>query len=286
MRIGRTNGGRGVGETNADRRVESRSVGQSRVAFTLIELLVVIAIIAILAALLLPSLAAAKEKGRRAACMSNLRQFGISISLYSDDNQSQLPETVVNRNFGNRYPTAIFFYSSDGSQYFNVQAMAPYIPGVNTNTFEVGSIWWCPSARVDYQKAQVKMAVQQEGYFLPSYSYFGRVGRWKPGDASHPEDIVDNGLRADKLMMTDSLFYWWVTQAWFYNHGSRGSSYHQLSAPGQHDPGPPAFTGLNELFGDGSVVWKSVHKFDLPNLNSSSTSVGAVHGTYSDTSFY
>jgi prepilin-type N-terminal cleavage/methylation domain-containing protein len=62
-----------------------------RRGFTLIELLVVIAIIAILAALLMPALAKAKETGRRAICKSNMRQMAMGLLMYANDNQGSFP---------------------------------------------------------------------------------------------------------------------------------------------------------------------------------------------------
>jgi prepilin-type N-terminal cleavage/methylation domain-containing protein/prepilin-type processing-associated H-X9-DG protein len=83
----------------------------SRRAFTLIELLVTVAIIAILAALLLPALAQGKAQGKRAACISNLRQTGIAIQCYSLDYNGNIP-------YGPKAPpftSPLDFYTSTGA---------------------------------------------------------------------------------------------------------------------------------------------------------------------------
>jgi prepilin-type N-terminal cleavage/methylation domain-containing protein/prepilin-type processing-associated H-X9-DG protein len=112
-------------------------------AFTLIELLVVISIIGILAALLLPSLARAKQAGYRIKCVNNLKQLGTAIEMYASDNGDRLPGPV----WQGLYDT----YYDDGTSQARIRMpyyIATYL-GSPAPTPEVKrlQIATCPSAR-------------------------------------------------------------------------------------------------------------------------------------------
>ena len=173
-----------------------RCGARRRNAFTLIELLVVIAIIAILAAMLLPALARAKQKAQGVQCMSNSRQLMYAWRLYTEDNRDLLP-------FG----YAVSAGPPDNRPYLWVKGIidvnndAAQANWDADSTLKQGAIWpYCKSAGIFHCPADPSTAVDSAGRRVPRLrsmsmsnwvggngdspstnyrGYWGLAGRWK-----------------------------------------------------------------------------------------------------------
>jgi prepilin-type N-terminal cleavage/methylation domain-containing protein/prepilin-type processing-associated H-X9-DG protein len=158
--------------------------------FTLIELLVVIAIIAVLAAMLLPALASAKQKAQATQCKSNLRQIGISKTLYSDDAEGRFP-------------------ISGGVIYWNQTNAATYSPSWMQQLISYAqntNVYHCPSdrkwffsyfngTRAAYVLANAPASVNSRRILFPSAHVLSGDTAWDsptPNDDADKDDYTQN----------------------------------------------------------------------------------------------
>jgi prepilin-type N-terminal cleavage/methylation domain-containing protein len=168
-----------------------RPNGAGQQAFTLIELLVVVAIIAILAALLLPTLARAKEKGQRIGCSNNLKQLQAGWSLYLSDNNDTMPPNCWDANSGDyaaSLPGNWVVGNARETSSTNVMqgVQWPYNPSLN--------IYHCPA---DKSLASDGITLRFRSYSLSAYlgspHEDGPTAQWYKFDGaqlSHPDKVV------------------------------------------------------------------------------------------------
>jgi prepilin-type N-terminal cleavage/methylation domain-containing protein/prepilin-type processing-associated H-X9-DG protein len=242
-------------------KLRSRSTG-----FTLIELLVVIAIIAILAAILFPVFAQARDKARSSACLSNLKQIGTGVMLYLQDYDELYPPNYTYRIWGaGTHPNANL---SDGRALFWWQDLVlPYVKNE--------AVYLCPSRspHISYTFGRpIGLVTPLIKDYTASVSCDGRTpapwstangacGVFVNGDPTNPRGLAGIEAPADTIAIFDGHNFelWRLEQTDAWANSGRGPSFwgnepNLVTAPTGHVDKRHA-GGFNISYADGHAKW-------------------------------
>jgi len=237
---------------------------RSHKAFTLIELLVVIAIISILAAILFPVFARARENARRASCMSNLKQIGLGMMMYVQDYDERYPMNYqrvdINATPTNYTPVIQSTPGTPGMKY-----LSNYGSDSSSNHHYVS---WMDEIFPYVKSLQIFDCPSQSATTYASYGYSDAIAGWR---AAYSNGVSQKGVAmsmsavnrpSEVILLLDYYSYYgvianpWNAKTWA---DPANASHRQIA---------PHLEGGNICFADGHVKWQSAKIFEaLPSAS-------------------